>query len=832
MSKLGRFLFILIACTALILVNLQSVWANPASQALVAQGRQALFNGGSMTVTGVLTSRGTFAEAVALDATDQEAQAFYGVTNGLAFMFEDGSTGAIDNLKELFEAFGASRTANDGIDLPLFSDLPMHNDQYDPPADLPGGEEVRAFAEGPLLARLDQVLTALETVQTGFAITITADENGGEAMSVDYADIQILRAYCYAARAGALIISAYDLSCDLNDVVQLFNADVLQFQRDLLDRYSTLLQLRESGDDQLLAAGTAFQNAVDDYREAHLFIVDRLENSADWRTDHLFSYNSLSEANASAFRVSQLGEIQASLNEDRAAQLTTIEQTWTLIDDATTHEIVVDLQIDADGNIDNGNWHGMNGCDFVGCSGTVQKFDIEGADVTIVLSAEDLCRTEATFTGLLSGNSITSGTYTGTNCPGGIPGSISGSFTGSKIAEDASSEVIDVNQIFGTGATPQPLDIRAVLPGFNAYNEPVSGTFPGNPILNGILPGPEPQVISNEDATWALELMPQGSFAIPTAGITIDGTFGDWDEGAKVFDDIAQDDPDRLYIGYSDLKSFWMAQDNDYYYFRTVYHDGAAAPDQFVAIDFVAHQNPEEDVWPEPSCYVVFDPAGTWSVGAGSGTYTSHSNPGWVATGTDGEDACIEWRVPKADMGDLSGRFVEVRTTYGADENRTFMQFPGYSVSGTAEVPGYTDGKILVLLYDEQDAQTRSLLASQILDAPGAFTLENLPNMGSTNCYLYVVWDRDGNGIVSFDDLYGATAFYINNDVVVPTGSELVADQLIDFTVDGSVKNVHQPDDSYATLVEVEIRRLSRTAYSPTTSTTLCSRDPAGCWRP
>ena len=369
MSKLGRFVFILIACTALILVSLQSVWASTESQAKVTQGRSELFNGGSMTVTGVLTSRGTFAAAVALDATDQEAQAFYGVTNGLAFMFEDGSTGAIDNLKELFEAFGASRTANDGIDLPLFNDLPMHSGEYDPPGDLPSGEEVRAFAEGPLLTRLDQVLTALEVVQTGFAISITAEENGGEAMSIDYADIQILRAYCYAARVGALIISAYDLSCDLNDVVQLFNADVLQFQRDLLGRYSTLLQLREGGDDQLLAAGTAFQNAVDDYREAHLFIVDRLENFGDWRSDHLFSYDSLAEANASAFYVSQLGEIHASLNEDRAAVLTTIEQSWTLTDVATAHEIVVELEIDSDGNIDNGNWHGMNGCDFVGCSG-------------------------------------------------------------------------------------------------------------------------------------------------------------------------------------------------------------------------------------------------------------------------------------------------------------------------------------------------------------------------------------------------------------------------------------------------------------------------------
>ena len=38
------------------------------------------------------------------------------------------------------------------------------------------------------------------------------------------------------------------------------------------------------------------------------------------------------------------------------------------------------------------------------------------------------------------------------------------------------------------------------------------------------------------------------------------------------------------------------------------------------------------------------------------------------------------------------------------------------------------------------------------------------------------------------------------------SGGDIVADQMIDFTVVGSVKNVHQPDDTYATIVEVEIR--------------------------
>jgi hypothetical protein len=59
--------------------------ANPASQALVDTGRGELFNNGNATVSGLLDARDTFADAVAADGNDQEAQAFYGVTHALAF---------------------------------------------------------------------------------------------------------------------------------------------------------------------------------------------------------------------------------------------------------------------------------------------------------------------------------------------------------------------------------------------------------------------------------------------------------------------------------------------------------------------------------------------------------------------------------------------------------------------------------------------------------------------------------------------------------------------------------------------------------------------------
>ena len=799
-NAVSRTLIVVFGLLLLVLTPRQGQ-ANQASQLLVAQGRGQLFNSGEMTVSGILQSRDTFALAVLTDSGDQEARAFYGFTHALAFMFEDGTTGEIDNLQELFAAFGVSRTANDGIDMELFSDLPLHDDEYDPPAVLPGGEAVRAFVQGPLLDRIGEVLGVLNGVQSGFTTSVSSVETGDEPLAIDYADVQVFRSYAYAARTFALIISAYDLSCDLNDIVQLLNIDMLQFQRDLLDRYPTFLRLRPAGAGaaNLLSAGQAFRSAVNEYHAAHDFIVDRIENDADWRDDHLFYFDSLAEANASGFYVTQLEEIQTSLDADRAANLTSSEQAWTLTDGATGNRIHVEFEKDVDDNLAHGGWHGLDGCNFVSCSGLVQDLDIEGSALTIVLSASDnYGGGEAVFTGTLSGGAISGGTYTGI----GWSGPISGTFTGARQYEESLTEVVNANQVFGTGSTPAPLDIRLVLPDFNAYNQPLIGTFPGTPILNGILPS-EPQFYDNDDATRQFELMPTGQFDIPTATIAIDGSFTDWPAAARVFDDISQDDPERSlpFSGNEDLESFWMAQDQNYYYMRTVYHDGAAQAGTSPYITFGALEDSEREYWtgPAPYCWVYpySDEGGTiYTTQYGFNTYTGADN---VKAGGDGS---VEWRIPRSDFGDLSGRFIDLNTGFYSDRNPTYVQFSGYTVSGSVAIDGYTNGRIFLLLYNGEDPDTSQLLAGTVIDGPGAFSIDGLANMDSTTCYLYALWDRDGNGIVSFDDMYAVTSFLINDDVAL---SGLTVDQTIDFTVAGTVLNTHQPDGSNATYLEVEV---------------------------
>ena len=406
-----------------------------------------------------------------------------------------------------------------------------------------------------------------------------------------------------------------------------------------------------------------------------------------------------------------------------------------------------------------------------------------------------------TFTGTLSGeDTIIDGTFT-------CDGEVVGTFTGSRVDTETETHLINANRIFGTGASPEPLNIREVLPEFSTFNEPLIGTFPpiddSSAILNNVFPT-EPQIVTNEDATRRFELMPVGEFAIPmvTDGSITIGGFATWDAATKVFDDISQDDPEETYTGHEDLKSFWIAADSTYYYMRAVYHDGAADLSADPGIFFSAKIVPEGDAMygASPYCTVYpYENGGTVYYGRAGLSYNTTSE---VSNGTFGGDACVEWRVPKADLEDLSGRFIQIDAGYGKDHNSTFMQFPGYTVSGTVTIDGYTDGDILLYLYDGQDPDNSKLLVSAMIDAPGAFTIEGLANMDGTACWLYAVWDVDGNGIVNFDDVWGSTSFLINGNV---TNADIVVGQLIDFTITGSVMNVHTPDGTFATFLDVYI---------------------------
>ena len=106
---------------------------------------------------------------------------------------------------------------------------------------------------------------------------------------------------------------------------------MLQLQRDLLDAYPDLLTLQAGGATSLTDAASAVQTAISEYTAAHATIAASIDGG-DWRTDHLFNFYDLAEVNESAFYANQMEEIRLSIDEDRAATLTSTEERWDLTD--------------------------------------------------------------------------------------------------------------------------------------------------------------------------------------------------------------------------------------------------------------------------------------------------------------------------------------------------------------------------------------------------------------------------------------------------------------------------------------------------------------------
>ena len=357
------------------------------------------------------------------------------------------------------------------------------------------------FLSGPFLTRIDEVIAALESVGDAFTNTIQTSETGGDPVHIDRADIQILKAVAYKVRCWALVVTAYNLNFNIEDVVQLFNADDLQIQRDLLDAYPGLLQLAPTGAVHLSDARDALHAMIDNYRGAHNHMAERVYDFNDWRTLNMFTVETLQELNDSAQLDNQLTEIQASLNENRPATFTRYTETWFLTD-AGGASIMVDLERDANWTLKNGRWETTGTCAFLGCGGEVQDLRLEGDAVTFVLGIADGCGGQATLVGTLAGDTISDGSYSGSNCTGPI----AGTFSGSRSRKRDAADTVDPNALFGnTGIAP--FDIRAVLPKFDTRNKPVINTFPGDPIFNGFFPGPDPQLATNEDATHMFDLV-------------------------------------------------------------------------------------------------------------------------------------------------------------------------------------------------------------------------------------------------------------------------------------------------------------------------------------
>jgi len=761
-----------------------------AEESLLQEGRSLLFNQGAQTYSGLIAANEKFKAASAADPANEAANFFYAVTRMLVFALEQENGpdfGIIDTLRDLFGAFGATRNNIDSVneDSP-FTDLPSFNDDYDPPETVPGGEEVRGFISGPFLTLLDSTISNLDAVDDPFDITLFADETGMEDVEIDYGDVLVFKSSLYTLKAHALIASAYDQnvpSMDIRDMIAFNNADLFQIQQDLLDRYQEFLKLRGDGTALLADAWQALNTGIDLFRDA----LDYITGETDYQGDDLLYFEENTDINDAKVALTILMELQESIEENREADFKTFEEKWILTDESDKR-LFVTVEKDKNGNIADDKARGMDGCDFLFCSGRVEEFKTIGSQVTIQLASKDWgCPVFATLRGTLSGSKIINGVYEETTCFE----TRSGTFTGDRICKQTETERFDFNYLFGNTGKP-PLDIREVIPRFDQYNEMAPGSFPpidgSAPVLNGLMP----DYPTNDDLTKKLELEPSGSFTIPAATITIDGDPGDWPPQAVVFEDVSGDgDPNK---SGTDLEKLYLAKDAEYLYAGMSFYDGDPTHN-----DGMTHlllrlrsrydqSTPVLDISTSPinSTWEVFvnkDPWGEWEYIGYYGDYGAASA------------GFLEWKAPLSDIeeaiGSLNGKFVSALIGVPAssdpcaqrdyrDDNHTMIQLNLLSdISGTISFPDYTSGSLSITAYDWHDPKYATKLGEMEVSAPGPYTITGLPE--GENVYIYARWDSDANGIVSFGDYWGMTG-----PVLLAGGSNAIA-----------IDMVNEIDDSY-----------------------------------
>jgi len=749
-----RKISIIVVLLFLFVVTLTSfVYANFESQEHVNLGRMFLFNNGNPTYSGIINADSEFQLAVAADASDQEANLFYAVTRIAVFALENGSGPGLETLGDLYEAFGLTENTNDSLhDLPV--DPPLLLGKYDPPYIVPDGESVRAFLSGPVVDFCDVALANLSTITDTFTTTITAVETGLTAVELDYGDVLILKSALYTLKGLCLFTSAYDLSIDIKNIIIKGNMNVLKIQRDLLDQYPNLLSLRISdGATSLSAAQQAFIYGIDAYRDAFDFIT----GESDFQDDDFFFFGSKEEENEANHVLTEITEIENSIIDNSPATFTYYDERW-ILTNQDGKRLYMAIDKDQAGVVYDGWAWGIDGCDFLFCYGDVIDFSVSGNTATITMMSDWWCgEIMATLTGTLSvpGDQITGGSYQWTDCSG-TP--INGTFTAVRQSTETNDSLtMDFNYIFGnTGKSP--MDIRTVLPDFGLRDEIIPNTFPGSPVLNDIFP----EYQTNDDLTKELELQPYGFFNISTVadgGISIDGSSSDWPGNSLVFTDLINDEDPYADFSGMDIEKFYMVKDSTYLYAAIKLYDNDPLATDNAGYVFQANQSFESSCTPGDRIDGVLYHSG-WSSNVSERIWPCYATPtligsypgSYVGAGSK----FIEWKVPLADMGDLSGKFVQVYSHYmggypSSDFNTTHIMLDTASVSGqvTSSIPGSTSN-ISVWAYDGPDPNIANILGKTVIQGPGSYTIEGLPIGG--NVYLYALLDVDNNGIKTAAD--------------------------------------------------------------------------------
>jgi len=256
--------------------------------ALIASGRAALVG------HNIVGASAAFAQAVAADPSNEEANTLYALTRVVVLETTPGVQKLLDEIgfpregrdifnwtarmsKHGFPAPGTTLTSKEGVTVEREVFLP----------ELIGAEKNLALVTG-----------------TGFSTPLSAEETNLRAVTIDYGDIQMLRAMAEGAITTINLEESYDMQVGVTEVDTWYKANALSLEH-MLSGYPKLLSFGKQ-----VTVGTAlaaFDSGVNDFVSAVKIIEGRTDNMT-----HLFSIDAEQTSNEATFE-QYLQDAQASL---------------------------------------------------------------------------------------------------------------------------------------------------------------------------------------------------------------------------------------------------------------------------------------------------------------------------------------------------------------------------------------------------------------------------------------------------------------------------------------------------------------------------------------
>ena len=243
----SQFLCAIAACAVLTTAALQAQTADQ----LVTEGRAFL---SSRNIT---NANARFASALAVDANHEVANVLHAATRILNLPLQPAGAAFLTRLgfplpgRDIYN--WTARTVNDAEGIPV----------------APAGVSAQELPWQLRTNALPEIQGALQSLaritNPNFSLSLTAAETTGDAVTLDHADVQVLRAGLHFMEYLCYTLHAQNLEAQLTALRALYTNNSFSVET-LLNQYPALFMYNTTND--LAAAQAAFVNLVDRYNEA------------------------------------------------------------------------------------------------------------------------------------------------------------------------------------------------------------------------------------------------------------------------------------------------------------------------------------------------------------------------------------------------------------------------------------------------------------------------------------------------------------------------------------------------------------------------------------